>query len=113
MYFWKSLPRTETHRRSQRHTDCLSLCWRVCVCVCVCVCTFDQRGHGHQSVLLNASGAGGALKHPEQRRHHHVGDLQGVLVLHFTEDVLQQHTGNCLHNTVTIRASTQHQQESV
>lgn len=112
MYFWKSLPRTETHKRSQIHTDCLYL-WCVRVRACVRACTFDQRGHGHQSVLLNASGAGGALKHPEQRRHDHVGDLQGVLVLHFTEDVLQQHTGNCLHNTVTIRASTQHQQESV
>lgn len=51
--------------------------------------TFHQRRDGHQSVLLHSTGARRTLKHPQQRRHHHVGDLQGVLVLHFAEDILE------------------------
>lgn len=50
--------------------------------------TFDQGADGHQSVLLHAPRPRRALEHPQQRRHHHVRDLQSVLVLHLPQDVL-------------------------
>lgn len=69
--------------------------------------TLHQRGHGHQRILLNAPGASGALEHPQQRRHHYVGDLQRILMLHLTQDILQGDTSKETKSqgiTVTIRA---------
>lgn len=44
--------------------------------------TFHQSADSHEGILLHAPRASRALEHAQQRGHHHVRDLQCVLVLH-------------------------------
>lgn len=86
MYFWKSLPRTATQLQS---VSCERARERARVgSEPALLRTFHQGGDGHQGVLLHAPRTSGALEHPQQGRHHHVGDLQRVLVLNLPQDVL-------------------------